>query len=308
MVHSPPGARQRFAVRLLSTHRRQQHPERRRVDPFRDHRRRILSQRLAARAGTLQLGAVRRVVTQPGAAAEQPERRFHLCDKLQPEGLCHQPGRKTDQEGIRLRDPCDPELESGGSYLRRNLRFVHDGSEHLQGAAQRPPVGNQRERGRLHLLHRLRCPQLLPGDGRRQAAGLRERDHQRDLFRRRNPRAGYDPVQMPQVRQLSECPFEGLRHADHRHGQRAGHLGTGRNGAGSREPGVHPPVADKGSGRRERRPAEEDFRIERGRCRRLPAAVQREPDPAAGTEKGTGRMAAEAGRLRGGKGGSRRRQ
>ena len=26
------------------------------------------------------------------------------------------------------------------------------------------------------------APELLPGDGRRQAAGLRERDHQRDLF------------------------------------------------------------------------------------------------------------------------------
>ena len=117
MVHRPPGARQRFAVRLLSAHRRQQHPERRRVDPFRDYRRRILSQRLAARAGTLQLGAVCRMVTQPGGAAEQPERRFYLCDKLQPEGLYHQPGRKTNQKGIRLRDPCDPELEPGGSRL-----------------------------------------------------------------------------------------------------------------------------------------------------------------------------------------------
>ena len=50
-------------------HGRQQHPERRRMDPFRDHRRRVLSQRLAARAGPLQLGAVCRMVARPGASS-----------------------------------------------------------------------------------------------------------------------------------------------------------------------------------------------------------------------------------------------
>lgn len=46
-----------------------------------------------------------------------------------------------------------------------------------------------------------------------------ERDHQRDLFRRRDPRTGFDPIQMPQVRQFAEQPFKRLRHADHRDGQ-----------------------------------------------------------------------------------------
>ena len=55
-------------------------------DPFRDRRRRVLSQRLAARAGPLQLGAVCRMVARPGAGAEQPKRRLHLLHQLQPEG------------------------------------------------------------------------------------------------------------------------------------------------------------------------------------------------------------------------------
>ena len=88
-----------------------------RVDPFRDHRCRILPQCLAARAGTLQLGTVCRMVARQGAAAEQPERRFYLLHPIQPESLYHQPWRKADQEGIRLRNPCDPKLEPGGSHL-----------------------------------------------------------------------------------------------------------------------------------------------------------------------------------------------
>ena len=59
----------------------------------------------------------RRLVAEPRAAIEQPERRFQLQHKLLAAGLYHQPWRQADEESIRLRDTRHQELEQRGNHL-----------------------------------------------------------------------------------------------------------------------------------------------------------------------------------------------
>ena len=239
---------QRFVVRLLPADRRQQHTERRRMGTVRNERSELLPKRFATGTGAFQLGTVCRMVKKPGTATQQPERRLHLYYQLLAERLYHQPGRQADQEGIRLRNTRHKKLEPGNRRLRGRIRFLLDGLEHVQGATQRPPLGVQRQRGGLYLLYNFRCKELLPGNRCRQTTRLRERDHQRNVFGRRHARTGYDAVQVPQVRQLAECPLEGVRHANHRFGQRTGYVRAGRAVAGSRQQGRRPRITNKSLG------------------------------------------------------------
>ena len=293
VVYRPSRTGQRVIVRLLSTDGRQQHIERRRVDTFRDDRSRLLSQCLATGAGTCQFGTLRRVVEKPGAAAQQPERRLYLHHRLLAERLHHQPWRQTDKEGIRLRNPCEEKLEPGGNHLRGGVRFLFDGPKHVQGATQCPSLGVQRQRGGLYLLYSFRRTELLSGNGRREAAGLRERDHQRNLLGRGYARSGHDTVQVPNVRQISRCAFKGVRHADHGHGERTGLVRAGRHAAGGGKPGSRPSVANQCVGKRECRPTEKNRRGERGRCGGVPTAVQCEQNTDRPPEKRAVRMAEE---------------
>ena len=69
-------------------------------------------------------------------------------------------------------------------YYRRPIRTV-------------PHRRNPRRLSLIHiyLLYIFRYAELLPSNGRRQIEGMRERDHQRDLFRRGYARTGLDTIQ-----------------------------------------------------------------------------------------------------------------
>ena len=69
--------------------------------------------------------------------------------------------------------------------------------------------------------------ELLSGDGRCEVAGLRERDHQRNLLGRGYAWSGHDAVQGQKVRQIPERPFKGVCHADHGYGERIGLVRVG---------------------------------------------------------------------------------
>lgn len=117
VVHRTTRARERVAMRLLPAHGRQQHIERGGVDPLQYERSGLLPERLATGAGPRQLGTVCRMVKKPGATAQQQQRRIYLYHQLLATGLHHQQREQADEEGIRLRDTRNTELEPDGSGL-----------------------------------------------------------------------------------------------------------------------------------------------------------------------------------------------